>query len=36
LFTVSADAALDEFAVWGDDSNLAGDFAQVETDEVHS
>ena len=29
-------AALDEFAVFGDDADLAGDFPQIEADEVHS
>jgi hypothetical protein len=36
MFTVSLDAALDEFAVFGDDADLTRDFAEIETNEVHS
>jgi hypothetical protein len=36
VFAVGLDATLDQLAVLGDDSDLAGDFTQIETDEVHS
>jgi hypothetical protein len=35
MFAVGLDAALDELAVFGADADLAGDFPQIETDEVH-
>src|SRR6185369_4721197 len=36
VFAVGLDAALDQFAVFGDDADLTGDFSQIESDEVHS
>jgi hypothetical protein len=36
VLAVGLDAPLDQLAAFGDDADLAGDFAQIETDEVHS
>jgi hypothetical protein len=36
VLAFGADAALDQLAVFGDDADLAGDFPQIETDEVNS
>ena len=36
VLTVGLDAPLDQFAVFGDDADLAGDFAEIESDEVRS
>jgi hypothetical protein len=36
VLAVGLDAALDEFAVLSDDADLAGDFPQIETDEVRA
>src|SRR5215204_251225 len=35
VFAVGLDAALDQLAVSSDDADLAGELAEVETDEVH-
>ena len=36
VFAVGLDAALDQFAVFSDDADLAGNCTEIETDEVHS
>jgi hypothetical protein len=36
MLAVSLDAALNQLAVFGDDTDLAGNFTEIETDEVHS
>src|SRR5437660_6880145 len=36
VFAVGLDTALDDLAVFGDDTDLAGNFTEIETDEVHS
>jgi hypothetical protein len=36
VLVVGLDAPLDQFAVRGNDADLAGDLAEVEADEVHS
>jgi hypothetical protein len=36
VLAVGADAALVEFAAFGDDADLTGDLPEVVTDKVHS